>query len=370
MKIQNVFPIVGIIPSLNPDKKLFEVVSQLFVEGFTDVIVVDDGSDDKHKDIFYKLENLKGCTVLHHKENFGKGRGLKTAFAYYLKNFNQNEYFGVVTADADGQHLPVDIYNTAKAVIRNGKDEPFLALGTRDFDEEIVPFKSRKGNKITTTVFKLLYGKLINDTQTGLRGISNSFIPECLSMKGERFEYEINMLIVAARKKYKIEEVVIKTVYFNSNRETHFNPLKDSLRIYRVMFMSFILFSCSGLISVIVDQGLFALFVHYIFSDFIYSVAIPLSSLIARLCSSFVNYSLNRKFVFSSGKIKFKNLIRYYILCLVQICISALTVTIIYSLVHINSSFIKLIVDGLLFLISYRIQQSWVFPIEIESEDK
>lgn len=359
------FPVVAIIPSLNPDDKLPGVVDGLFACGFSDVILVDDGSRQECQPIFDRLAELPGCTVLHHEVNKGKGRALKTAFAYYLEHFDQQEYFGVVTADADGQHLPEDIYLTAKELIRDGREKNHtIALGTRNFNEEQVPFKSRNGNKITTVVFQLLYGKRINDTQTGLRAISNDFTRMCLDIKGERFEYEINMLIRAVLEKLEIVEVIIKTVYFDNNRETHFHPVKDSFRIYKVMFASFLRFTCSGLISMLVDQGLFALLEKVVFTWLANTISIPLSTVIARVCSSYLNYSLNRSVVFQSGKTGGGTLVRYYALCAAQMAVSAGLVTGLNWLTHLDSSLLKIVVDGLLFFVSYRVQRSWVFREE------
>lgn len=233
---KHIFPVVGIIPSLNPDGKLPETIKGMLEAGFSDIIIVDDGSRNDCQPIFKELEAMDGCAVVHHDVNRGKGRALKTAFAYYLENYDQKLFRGVVTADADGQHLPKDIMRSSLPLLETGDA---LTLGTRNFDEEIVPFKSRNGNKITTAVFKLLFGKQINDTQTGLRGIPNGYIAACMEMPGERFEYEINMLIDAARKKMEMLEVPIETVYFDSNRETHFHPVKDSIRIYKVMLKAF-----------------------------------------------------------------------------------------------------------------------------------
>lgn len=357
MNEQNVFPVVALIPSLNPDEKLTETVSGLFAAGFSHVLLVDDGSKQECQPIFDRLETLPGCTVLHHEVNKGKGRALKTGFRYYLEHYDHSVFSGVVTADADGQHLPEDIFRSALPLM----DGAVLTLGTRNFDEEQVPIKSRSGNKITTFVFKLLYGKLIHDTQTGLRGIANSYIPACLEMKGERFEYEINMLIDAARKKLDMVQIPIETVYFNSNRETHFHPVKDSVRIYRVMLASFFRFACSGIVSFAVDQGIFALFQKVILAGLSATISIPAATLVARVVSSLLNFLLNRSFVFEADKAGKKALVRYYILCVVQMAVSAGCVTALHALTLGDSSLLKLLVDMVLFFFSYRIQQAWVF---------
>ena len=122
--------------------------------------------------------------------NQGKGRALKTAFSCLLNEYKPEEISGVVTVDADGQHSPEDPKRVAEALL----EEEALILGTRNFSKD-TPFKSRYGNHITTAVFALLYGKKIRYTQTGLRGIPYGFLAECLRLEGERFEYEIKMLI-------------------------------------------------------------------------------------------------------------------------------------------------------------------------------
>ena len=116
MRSDSLFPVVAVIPSLNPDDKLPKTVDGLFQAGFTDVLLVDDGSRSDCQPIFDELGKKAGCTVLHHEVNCGKGRALKTAFSYYLERFDTRVYFGVVTADADGQHLPEDIYQTARRI--------------------------------------------------------------------------------------------------------------------------------------------------------------------------------------------------------------------------------------------------------------
>lgn len=358
------YPIVAIVPSLNPDENLLHTVDAILNIGFSDIILVDDGSKKECQNYFNILAQKQGVSVIHHKENKGKGAALKTAFKYYLTNYNQSIYKGVVTADADGQHLAQDIYNTAEKMLKETNSfDRILVLGTRDFDDPIVPFKSKNGNKITTIIFQMFYGKRINDTQTGLRAISNTYVSECLELKGDRFEYEILMLIDAVLSKVMISEVKIETVYLNQNRETHFNPIKDSFKIYKVMLGNFVKFSCTGLLSMALDQGLFAIFVNLLFGFLKAENGIVISTVLARVCSSLFNYLMNRTVVFKS-KSGISSLIRYYALCVIQMLASAGGVVLAYHLTKGNPSVLKLLVDLLLFFISYQIQQRWVFAGE------
>ena len=237
---------------------LIEYINKLISEGFDKLIIVNDGSAAECEPVFDQVKSIPQCTLLVHPENRGKGRALKTAFRYFLENTEYESYYGVVTADADGQHSPKDTRAVADAIAAGGRKNNFV-LGCRDFDSENVPFKSKKGNKITRAVMHLLFSKRITDTQTGLRGLNRKFIRECLKLGGERFEYEINMLIVGMRTQ-NIVEVPIETIYFNQNRASSFKAVKDSVRIYSVILASFFKFLFSSLSSAIIDILLFNVF--------------------------------------------------------------------------------------------------------------
>lgn len=222
--------IVPIIPSLNPDYKLERLVDELIENDFKKIIIVNDGSSDK--EIFDKLEKKDECIVLTHDANKGKGCALKTAFKYYQDNLS-NDYCGVITLDSDGQHSVSDVINISNVLV----DNDMFILGTRLFNTKETPLRNKTGNRITSCVFKWLYGVYLKDTQTGLRAIPNRLINLHLETIGERFEYEINALIDLVKVKEKILQIDIKTVYLeNSNKNSHFNPFVDSYRIYKIMF--------------------------------------------------------------------------------------------------------------------------------------
>lgn len=350
--------VVAVIPSLNPTSIFVEYVDGLIEKGFRRIIVVDDGSKDSYQNIFDELKVREQCTVLRHAVNLGKGRALKTGFNHYLNNFSNEYSSGVVTADADGQHSPDD---TLKIATNLDENKDCLVLGTRNFNFSHVPFKSKNGNKITTLVFSVLYSKKINDTQTGLRGIPYEFVKKCLELNGERFEYEIGMLIEAVRANIQMVEVEIETIYYDSNRETHFNAVMDSLRIYSLMFSSFIKFSMTGIASFGLDIALFALLVNLLLRIADPSTSILLSTVGARILSSVFNYTLNRNVVFRSKSKLSKTLLKYFSLSVIQMLISSLLVTQVFYLLNFDATPIKIMVDLCLFFISYQIQRRWVF---------
>ena len=221
---------IPVIPSLNPDAKLINLVNELTENSFKNIIIVDDGSIDKI--IFNKLKEKSEVIVLTHDVNKGKGAALKTAFSYY-KDKLIDKYKGVVCLDSDGQHRVSDAINVANTMIKENK----FTLGTRLFNTKETPLRNKTGNRITSRVFKWFYGVYIKDTQTGLRAIPNRLIDLHLNTYGDRFEYEMNALIDLVKSGEKIQEVDIKTVYLpNSNKKSNFKVFKDSYKIYKLMF--------------------------------------------------------------------------------------------------------------------------------------
>lgn len=347
-----------LVPSLDPTSVLPQYIDNLIQQGFEHIVVVNDGSAESKRYIFDEIAAKDGCTVLSHAVNLGKGRALKTGINYCLNVFEKGNLTGIVTADADGQHSPEDTAKIAQALLEHHDS---IILGTRDFNAENVPFKSRNGNKITIAVFKALFGKRINDTQTGLRGIPCAYLKKCIEIKGERFDYEIAVLIDAVKSNINIVEPKIETIYFENNRATHFSTVKDSLRIYKIIFGSFIKFAFSGVFSFAVDISLFAVMSKLVFIDSNVASATFFSTLAARIISSLVNYTLNRNVVFQSSKPVKNTLIGYYALCAVQLTLSWLLVVLVFNQIHYDTTMIKIFVDLILFFISYRIQMKWIF---------
>lgn len=220
-----------IVPSLDPDEKLIQVVDGLLADGFDDILLVNDGSHADHLWPFEQAAEHPEVTVLTHEVNKGKGRALKTAFAWCLEN--RPDIDGAVTADGDNQHRPADIRRCAEAMIA---DPGKVWLGVRDFSLDHVPARSRMGNTLTRGIMRLACGVSVTDTQTGLRAIPARDLPLMLRIPGERYEYETQMLLSLREAKVGIGEVVIETVYIDENESSHFHPLKDSWKIYRIIF--------------------------------------------------------------------------------------------------------------------------------------
>lgn len=348
---------VIVIPVLEPNDAFTPYVEELIREGFTSILIVNDGSSTEKTPIFDQLDSYSEVKVLTHAVNMGKGRALKNAFNYILNDEELSSRSGVITVDGDGQHKVRDVMELCRHM-ENKKDS--LLLGIRAFDEENVPLSSRLGNTITKHLFKLLYGEGINDTQTGLRAITLDVLSEFTAIEGERYSYETNMLIVAIRKDIEIHEVPIQTVYIEDNEESHFHPFKDSLEIYVLLFKNFFKFMSVSFTSFLIDISFFQLFL-FVLSFLVTRRRIVAATLLARAVSSLFNYSVNRKWVFESHERWKKTLISYYALVVIEAMASGFSVYWLFQLTGFREVFLKVIVDAVLFMISYRIQKFLIF---------
>ena len=342
-----------IIPSYEPDDKLPGLLKKLKETGFKNIVVVDDGSGEKFTHFFREAEETYGCRVLHHAVNQGKGRALKTAFNYCLQVFK--EMPGAITADSDGQHSPECILSCVDAMLAN---PDALILGCRCFEGDHVPVRSEFGNKCTRIVMRYLTGITVSDTQTGLRGIPAFFMEQLLKVKGERFEFETNMLLETKSRKIPIVEVPIRTIYIEDNKTSHFNPIKDSIKIY-LIFGKFLF---SSLSSSVVDLALFSLFCFLLKDRQWGSITyIMVATVLARILSALYNYALNLKVVFQSeGSIR-STLPRYVLLAVIQMSLSAMLVGSLYPLFGGAEVLVKIPVDVLLFFLSFVIQREFVY---------
>ena len=233
-----------------------------------------------------------------------------------------------------------------------------MILGVRDFDQSNVPSKSRIGNKLTSLGFRVLIGLSVSDTQTGLRGIPNPLIDLSLSIPGDRFQYETAVLIETG-KVSGFEEIKIQTVYYDENKGTHFNPVKDSIQIFNLLLGTFFRYIFVSLSSFVVDILVFALGTKLLFPAL--SVRIPLSTAFARIISGAYNYAMNRKIVFKSDRSVVSSGFSYLMLCIIQCAVSAGLVTAICYLLPLDEVPVKAVVDTCLFFVNYKIQKNYIF---------
>ena len=350
-----------VIPALNPDEKLITLLGQLEPDAdLRPVILVNDGSSEQSVSIWQRAEALEGVTVISHSLNRGKGAALKTAMEYCLHHLPA--ITGIITCDCDGQHRVTDI----NALIKRLSQTPdSLLLGSRRFSLEGIPLRSRLGNWVSRFSFRMA-GVYVSDTQTGLRAIPVGMFPELLAITYDRFEFETAMLITAARGGIPILEQPIETVYLDGNRSSHFSPMRDSARIYKVLLRGTLRqvrrFIVSSATSAALDLLLFALLFHWLLPH----TKLPLlvsSIVIARICSGVYNYLLNHNWVFGyPGCWNPRTALRYLSLALIIAGASYLLMRQLLPLVPTrHATPLKAGIDIFLFIASFLAQKLIVF---------
>lgn len=334
-----------LIPAYKPSSELVNLVDELLGLGAEPIIVVDDGSGPEHASAFEQVRASPHVTLLRHAVNLGKGRALKTGMNHYLLT-RAAESPGLLTLDADGQHRPRDVMTVASALER---DPGEMHLGVRQFGDA-VPFRSRFGNTVTRWVFGVLTGIWVRDTQTGLRGVPANFAADLMVVQGERYEYEIGMLLRAKERRVPIREHPIQTVYIDGNRGSHFNPVLDSMRIYFVLLR----FASSSMLTSFVDFVVFSIV-------FGLTGALGWSLVSGRIVASMVQFMVNRSFVFHSSASPVPALLRYYLLVVVLGATAYVLIDLLRTHVGGNVVVLKALVETLLFFASYALQSAFVF---------
>ena len=350
-----------VLPSLDPDEKLSAVIDGLLDMGFGDIILVNDGSKPENLHYFEEAAAHPQVQVLHHQVNRGKGAALKTAFSWFLRN--RPDGLGVVTVDGDNQHHPEDTLACTQEMIKTGK----VILGCRDFSLPHVPPRSRFGNNCTCAVFKIFCGMNISDTQTGLRAIPRAAVEVFCGVSGDRFEYETNMLLCLKEQNIPYGEVKIRTVYIEENKSSHFRAVRDSVRIYALILRHFFRYTICSILSAMVDTGVFTV-LSWLLGGILQGFVLDTVTIgTARVASSLFNFFLNKKLVFRSEASTKKSLVRYYCLA-IPMLLAQLTLTHgTYRLLGIgeNATFLRtliyVIVMTVLYVVSFTIQQRWVF---------
>lgn len=337
---------VVVMPAYRPDQELVTLSDCLLDDGYR-VIIVDDGSGERYCDVFEAVN--AACVILRHLENRGKGAAIKTALSYIKDHLEfQDQLVGVM--DCDGQHLPEDMKRVFSCTQEGVRE---LVLGVRAVGKEM-PFRSRIGNQITRAVFWLASGVKVSDTQTGLRAFNSSLIPDLLQIEGDRYEYEMNVLLEMARTNVPIREVSIPARYLDKrNSCSHFRVLQDSVRIYK----NILKFVMSSFSSFLLDYLLFT----------VCMLVLPhttgmtlLANIAARVLSAWYNYCVNCSLVFRTGK-NGKTAMQYFELAGFILFVNNLVLEVFLHVLDVPVYLAKLCTECLLFLVSWMVQEHIIF---------
>jgi len=172
-----------------------------------------------------------------------------------------------------------------------------------------------------------------------------------VSQKGNRFEYELNLLIEAKSAGISIVQTPIQTVYENGNKGTHFRPLVDSVRV----LFPLIKFCASSLTSGIIDFILWVILVN-LTDNLLFGVVC------ARVLSSVYNYTVNRIIVFKSGSISgMRSAIKYFSLVIVIMLLNYFILALLTNILKVPGTLAKILTEIFLFSAGYTVQRLFIF---------
>ena len=341
-----------LIPAYQPDARLPRLILELHrADPSSKIVVVDDGSGQKFSDIF-EASATAGAHVISYENNRGKGYALREGFTW-IRDVAGDSPECVVTADADGQHTLNDIFRVGRTCTDTGKS----VLGVREFVGH-VPARSRIGNTATSALFWLATGWKLKDTQTGLRAFPVALLPALLEVQGDRYEYELRVLLHLAKFRHPVTQIPIETIYEAGNPTSHFHPLQDSARIWAPLLK----FAASSGVATIIDYVL-VLVLNALTGALFFPV------IAARLVSASVNFAMNRRVFEATGVPLRRSALRYAALA-VAVIAGSYTILAVLTGIGMPLWIAKIIADTTMYLVSYSAQSRYVFAPAQEQSAK
>jgi glycosyltransferase involved in cell wall biosynthesis len=210
--------IVALIPAYNAAPFVADVIRK--ARAHVPVIAVNDGSRDR------TLEELRktDAKVIDQQPNQGKGVALRTGFRAALDRGAD----AVIQLDADGQHDPNEIPLFLEKHYVTGAD---LIIGERDFGG--MPLVRRVSNTVGRSAFSWAVGRRIRDNQSGYRLLSRRLIEAVLESREQGYEFEMDMILIAIRRRWPIEGVPIRTIY--GDEVSNIKPMQHVVHFFRMV---------------------------------------------------------------------------------------------------------------------------------------
>lgn len=323
---------IAVIPSYKPNEKLISILKEL-KENKIECIVVNDGSSDKYDSIFNKVKDY--AHLIEYYPNKGKGYAIKEGLKYIEKTYKNSV---IVTIDSDGEHRPKDAIKLLKIA---EKKPNTLVLGKNT--------KHKLSTSITNWFYHFTTGVTLQDTKSGLRAFQDKLIPHFLTIDGNRFDYEMNMLLSCPKENIDIYEEPIETIHDN-DIASNYNMIKDTYLIYRKM----IIYTITSLIAAVVDFFVYLLVVYL-------TNNVTISNILARVTSTNVNYIATKSLVFKDKRNAKQSVFKYYALAIATLLVSTILLHIAVNIFHMNKYIFKIVIDTILFLLNWSFANKYVF---------
>ncbi len=330
--IMNFLKIV-LISTFEPDTSFVSFLKELKEIG-VEVLVIDDGSTISFQKTFEEAERL--VKVIHHEFSKGKGACIKTGLEYIKANCHTN--YCVTTMDYQKKYAIEDV----KAVLEEATRNPnAYVLGAKRRTKDTSKIK-----KLSSEAMRLAYqkktGKDIYDTQAGLRAFTNNLTDFLLNIKGNHFDYEINCLLKCAEQNIEIKEVAL-------TKEEQILLEKKEIKTPEKEIFTFAMFPCIG---IAIDFVLFLIL-------FLFSKQAILSNIFARIISSFINFSRDKKQIYKEEASTSK-VAKYYFLFVGGILLAnTLIIAFLTSVFNLPVIFAKIITEIAIYAMCFSIKENW-----------
>lgn len=323
---------VILMPVYNPDERIVNYVKKLKENNYQ-VVLINDGSKSEYHSLFEKM--VHDCKIISYPLFKGKGYAIKKGIHYIKEHLQDKKGIIILENEYDLVHI-----NHIRTLINKNSQKMCVV--------------HHKGKRFLTKLFSMIYNKEFIDVDSELFGFSMNYLDQMMAV--DENCYEVQSLIQSVQNNQEIEEIQLE------NKQQPFHLKNKTIQVLYVIFLHLIRFVSSSIISSVIDVLLAWILLDvlkiWMTNDF---WRIALSSLIARVLSTIVNYVINKKYVFK-GKVSSKQTaIRFLILTIVITILSTLFVYVASSLHIMSEKLAKPVGDLLLFLLSYSAQTKWVF---------
>jgi len=210
-----------LIPSFNAEKTLGAVLAECLQIGVP-VVVVNDGSTDNTQIVAAALP----VVILRHEHNLGKGRALRTGFAWAL----EHGFAAVVTLDADGQHDVSAVTRLYESAVDNSID---LLIASRHTQFECMQGLRAFWNRFGVWCMRKRTGFEITDSQSGFRYYSSTLL-KSVTLSADGYDLEMELLMKAWRKGFRVASLPVAARVADGRSTSHFRPVRDTWNICKI----------------------------------------------------------------------------------------------------------------------------------------
>jgi glycosyltransferase involved in cell wall biosynthesis len=214
--------VAALIPCYYEEKHIRDVATRTKAQLDT-VLVVDDGSKDNTSE----EARAAGVEVIQHESNQGKGAAIKTGLRALTTRPGLD---WVLILDGDGQHAPEEIPRFLAAAGQGGAE---MIVGTRMDDTRTMPFVRKLTNRTMSSLISMMIGQRVPDTQCGFRLFSRALAAAFLDVPSRAFDFESEMLVIAARRGVKIGAAKVSTIYGDEVSKIH--PVRDTIKFLKLL---------------------------------------------------------------------------------------------------------------------------------------